>query len=328
MKVVQAALCIAVSLPLGSAFAPVARPRAFSTRLAMADIVTGPGGKAATSAEEDLALTLRIIMDHEERSTTVSKEQFISQMVESESAADEEVDVSIPYDAAAKLAYEASDKSVDFEAFEAQYLADARETARIKAPLNIPYDAAAGVAYKASDRSIPFAEFKAQYLADAKETARIKAPLNIPYDAAAGVAYKASDRSTPFAEFKAQYLADTIAMVTAKAEAKKPKKEPEPEPVAEPTPEPETVDVSIPYNAAARLAYEASDKSVDFDAFEAQYLADARETARIKAPLNIPYDAAAGVAYKASDRSIPFAEFKAKYLADTIAMVTAKATSE
>jgi len=286
MKVVQAALCIAVSLPLGSAFAPVARPRAFSTRLAMADIVTGPGGKAATSAEEDLALTLRIIMDHEERSTTVSKEQFISQMVESESAADEEVDVSIPYDAAAKLAYEASDKSVDFEAFEAQYLADARETARIKAP------------------------------------------LNIPYDAAAGVAYKASDRSTPFAEFKAQYLADTIAMVTAKAEAKKPKKEPEPEPVAEPTPEPETVDVSIPYNAAARLAYEASDKSVDFDAFEAQYLADARETARIKAPLNIPYDAAAGVAYKASDRSIPFAEFKAKYLADTIAMVTAKATSE
>ena len=35
------------------------------------------------------------------------------------------------------------------------------------------------------------------------------------------------------------------------------------------------VDVSIPYGAAAKLAYEKSDKSLTFKEFEAQYLAEA-----------------------------------------------------
>ena len=35
------------------------------------------------------------------------------------------IDVSIPYDATAKLAYEASDKSVAYPAFKEQYLAEA-----------------------------------------------------------------------------------------------------------------------------------------------------------------------------------------------------------
>ena len=93
--------------------------------------MTGPQGKAAASKEEDLALTLRIIMDHDARSTTVSKEQFIQQMEESSSAApaeenEETADVSVPYDAAARLAYDASgDKSVSFDDFLPQYLADA-----------------------------------------------------------------------------------------------------------------------------------------------------------------------------------------------------------
>jgi hypothetical protein len=38
--------------------------------------------KAASSFEEDLALTLQIILDHDKRSTTVSKDQFMHQMQE------------------------------------------------------------------------------------------------------------------------------------------------------------------------------------------------------------------------------------------------------
>ena len=36
-----------------------------------------------------------------------------------------EIDISIPYDAAAKLAYEASDKSMEYAAFKTKYEADA-----------------------------------------------------------------------------------------------------------------------------------------------------------------------------------------------------------
>ena len=98
----------------------------------------------AVSREEDLMMTLRIIMDHQKRSTTVSKEEFIQQMEESKSAkqkkettevtvtdAEIAVDVSVPYDAAAKLAYESSEKSTTFEAFKAQYLTDS--VAQVKA---------------------------------------------------------------------------------------------------------------------------------------------------------------------------------------------------
>ena len=93
-------------------------------------------GKAAASREEDLMLTLKIIMDHEARSTTVSKEQYISQMTEiiekkkkqpttTASPAAEMRDVSVPYDAAAKLAYEQSDKSMTYEDFKLRYESDA-----------------------------------------------------------------------------------------------------------------------------------------------------------------------------------------------------------
>ena len=99
----------------------------FATRLSMAsDIVTGPSGKAASSAEEDLLLTLRIIMEHDPRSATVTEEQFRSQMSEAESIVEvEDIDISIPYDAAAKLAFEASDKSMAYADFKVKYEADA-----------------------------------------------------------------------------------------------------------------------------------------------------------------------------------------------------------
>jgi len=45
---------------------------------------------------------------------------------------EESSDVSIPYDAAAKNAYEASDKSMDYADFKAKYEADAVELVKSK----------------------------------------------------------------------------------------------------------------------------------------------------------------------------------------------------
>ena len=114
-------------------------------------VVTGPDGKPAVSKEEDLELTLKIILNHDSRSTTVTKEQYIQQQMDLQAAsasAEQEQeqgqqqvgeqekkqmlwDVSVPYDAAAKLAYEGllqSDKSSSipsYEDFERKYLEDA-----------------------------------------------------------------------------------------------------------------------------------------------------------------------------------------------------------
>ncbi len=157
------------SLPVASAFMQTPSSFGVKTKLSMG-IVTGPQGKAASSAEEDLELTLRLIMDHEARSATVSKEQYISQMNETtEESETEEVDISIPYDAAAKLAYEASDKSMDYADFKTKYEADAVAAVIAKQPIDIsiPYDAAAKLAYEASDKSMAYADFKTKYEADA-----------------------------------------------------------------------------------------------------------------------------------------------------------------
>jgi len=88
------------------------------------------------------------------------------------------------------------------------------------------------------------------------------------------------------------------------------------------------VDLSIPYDAAAKLAYEASDKSIAYDAFKAKYEADAVADVMAKyVDLSIPYDAAAKLAYEASDKSIAYDAFKAKYEADAVADVIAKSQS-
>ena len=66
-----------LALPAVVAFqAP--RPAFASTttsQLSATVLVTGLDGKAASSFEEDLALTLKIILDHENRSTAVSNDQ-------------------------------------------------------------------------------------------------------------------------------------------------------------------------------------------------------------------------------------------------------------
>ncbi len=88
----------------------------------------------------------------------------------------------------------------------------------------------------------------------------------------------------------------------------------------------ETVDISIPYNAAAKLAYEKSDKSLDFKTFEEQYIADAVALVISKQPIDvsIPYNAAAKLAYDTSDKSIDFASFEKQYVEDAVALVTSK----
>jgi len=135
-----------------------ATSRTTTTRMNMSSstVVTGPGGKPASSFEEDLKLTLQLIMDHEERSTTTSKEQMVQQVEESLKMDDADaaaMDVSIPYDAPAQLAYEASDKSMEYADFKTQFEAAAVADVIAKKPVDvsIPYDAAAKLAFEASD---------------------------------------------------------------------------------------------------------------------------------------------------------------------------------
>jgi Holliday junction resolvase RusA-like endonuclease len=239
-----------------SAFAP----NVFSSKVrsCLSAVVTGPDGKAATSKEEDIALTLAIIMAHDSRSVTITAEQFAVQFSAGESdEVDAEVDVSIPYDATAKNAYEASDKSTAYDDFKTKYLADAVALVKSKQPVDvsIPYDATAKNAYEASDKSMAYTAFKAKYLADAVALVKSKQPVDvsIPYDATAKNAYEASDKSMTYAAFKAKYLADAVALVKSK----------------------QPVDVSIPYDAAAKNAYEASDKSMTYADFKAKYETDA-----------------------------------------------------
>jgi hypothetical protein len=222
-----------LALPLAGAFTPTATKRALTlTKLSM-EVVTGREGKAANSAEEDLLLTMKIILDHAERSTTVSKEQFISQMQQIQKEPESEpVDLSIPYDAAAKLAYEASDKSMAYGDFKTKYEADAVAYVIAKRPidLSVPYDAAAKLAYEASDKSMGYGDFKTKYEADAvayviakkkpnavaEVTGKAPFDLSVPYDAAAKLAYEGSDKSMAYGDFKSKFEADAVAYVIAK----------------------------------------------------------------------------------------------------------------
>ena len=56
-----------------------------------------------------------------------------------------------------------------------------------------------------------------------------------------------------YAAFKTQFEADAVADVISK----------------------QPIDISIPYDAAAKLAFEASDKSMDYAAFKTKFEADA-----------------------------------------------------
>jgi hypothetical protein len=220
----------------------------FHSRSALAStVVTGPMGVPAKSFEEDLRLTLAIIMDHQERSTTASKEQFLSQMQEANNVeTSEPIDVSVPYHAAAMLAYEKSDKSMAYKDFEAKYEADAVAAVIAKQP-----------------KKVAKAEKPASEPAAAVD-------LSVPYDAAAKLAYEKTDKSMPYDDFKKQYEQQAVADVIAKKAPKKTK------PAAKKAKvEASTVDLAVPYHAAAMLAYEKSDKSMKYEDFQQKYEADA-----------------------------------------------------
>ena len=313
---------------LTSAFAPVNNVggSARTTALSMsAAVVTGPKGKAASSKEEDMALTLQIIMDHEARSATVSKEQLLSQTEEIAAIDDDaEIDISIPYDAPARLAYESSDKSMDYDAFRAQYEADAVTLVKSKQPIDIsiPYDAPAKLAYESTDKSVPYDKFKEVYEAEAVALVKSKQPIDIsiPYDAPAKTAYESSDKSMAFDDFKAKYEADAVALV----KSKQPKKEGAAKAVDKPAPA--ASDISIDYDAAAKLAYESTDKSMSFAEFKPAYEKEAVALVISKKPVDISvnYMSAAQLAFAESDRSMPYAEFEKKYLADAVELVKSK----
>jgi len=213
---------------------------------------------AASSAEEDLMLTLKVIMDHAARSTTASKDQYISQMETSKSAPEssESVDISVPYDATAQLAYNKSDKSMAFEDFKVQFLADAvADVIAKQAPK------AAAPAPAAPAAPAPAAPKAAAPAADVD--------ISVPYDAAARLAYSKTDKSMHWGTFKARFEAQAVADVIAKQAPKAAAPA-----VAAPAAA-ASDDISVPYDAAAKLAYEKSDKSMEYDAFKTKFEADA-----------------------------------------------------
>jgi hypothetical protein len=332
---------------------------------AVIPVVTGPKGKPATSYEDDLRLTMQIIMDHAARSTTVSTEQMLSQMAAGADVVQtiEDVDVSIPYDAPARLAFEASsDKSMDYASFKEQFEANAvADVIAKKSVLEVP-PAAAVVAQAVVAETL---------VTEPPPVVTTTVDISIPYDAAAKLAFGSSDKSTDYATFKEKFEADAVADVIAKrtpvtevpsaaavvAEAAVVSKAP----VVEKTPPAaEAVDISIPYDAAAKLAFESSDKSMDYAAFKEKFEADAvadvvsKRTPVPKAPsatvkpteivaeavvvepvvkeqsgtsaidISIPYDAPAKLAYETSDKSMDYAAFKSKFEADAVADVVAK----
>ena len=215
--------------------------------------------KPASSREEDLMLTLQVVLDHADRSSTASSEQYIQQVEKSRNESDIEVavDVSIPYMATAKLAYERSDKSNSYEEFETKYLTDAVQEVISKQPVDVSIDymATAKLAYEQSNKSNSYKEFETKYLADAVQDVISKQPVDVSIDymATAKVAYEQSDKSNSYKEFETKYLADAVQDVISK----------------------QPFDVSIDYMATAKLAYEQSDKSTPYKKFETKYLADA-----------------------------------------------------
>lgn len=129
--------------------------------------------------------------------------------------------------------------------------------------------------------------------------------LSIPYDAAAKLAYETSDKSTPYDVFKVKYESDAVELVKSKrkpvveeiVKASSPEKNPMDSEAfqrallaarlniaakATASSKHKTVDVSIPYDAAAKLAFETSDKLLPYDDFKAKYEAEAVELVKSK----------------------------------------------
>ena len=249
---------------------------------AAAKIMTGPDGKAALNYDDDLRLTLQIIMDHQRRSATVSTEQLVQQVTAAASIVEDDaapaVDISVPYDAAAKLAYDKESSSIQastpFAEYKVQYEAKAVADVIAKKSQSTPAQpAAVAVATKSKDvASSSAAASSSSY------------DISIPYDAAAKLAYAAlstEERTkVDYTAFQLQYTERAVADVIAK---QNPKKQASPTPaaavsvpaaVAITTTTDATNDIRIPYDAAARLAYsklQSIKHSLTYEQFRLQY---------------------------------------------------------
>ena len=176
---------------------------------------------------------------------------------EAAASASDDTDISIPYDAAALLAYTTAGSQGDFEAFKAEYVKDA---------------IAMVVAKKVAREGGAPAPVPATPAPAAVESAPEVIDISIPYDAAALLAYTTAGSNGDFEAFKAEYVKDAIAMVVAKKVARE-GGAPAPVPVpAAVEATPEVIDISIPYDAAALLAYTSAGSKGDFETFKAEYL--------------------------------------------------------
>ena len=243
-----------------------------------AKITTGPDGKAASNYDEDLRLTLQIIMDHQRRSATVSTEQLVQQVTAAAAIDDDAtIDIRVPYDAAAQLAYDQEPSSVQssttFHEYKIQY--EAKAVAHV-------------MAKKASSKSATPKAAVAAAVVTKSEPVEAAAPsssydISIPYDAAAKLAYQAlstEERSkTDYNVFQQLYTQQAVADVIAKKAGNKPTTTTATTPVVSASTAPSTTttgsdDVSVPYDAAAKLAFSklhSIKHSLTYEQFQQQY---------------------------------------------------------
>jgi hypothetical protein len=235
-------------------------------------ITTGPNGKAAINFDEDLRLTLQIIMDHQLRSTTVSTEQLVQQVTAAAAIDDtkDTIDITIPYDAAAKLAYQNEpsniQSSMTFDEYKVQYEAKAIADVIAKKKPTATSSTTAAVTLTSND---------------------VSNDISVPYDAAAKLAYNhlsESERSAmDYNTFQQQFVTKAIADVVAKQKNKSSKESSSSNTVTTATPasvattttsSDNEYDIAVPYDAAAKLAYERIQSikhTLSYEQFKVQY---------------------------------------------------------
>jgi hypothetical protein len=138
--------------------------------------------------------------------------------------------------------------------------------------ISIPYNAAAQLEYTRGgySRSVDFAEFEPLYI---KKSVAEATEKKIERDAA--VAIEMALKEVDAVEVELQNLKNKKSGPSASAKPVPVK------PAAAPSTSSSVVDLSIPYDAAAKLAYDASDKKMDYTAFKTKHEADA--VAEVKA---------------------------------------------
>ena len=199
----------------------------------------------------------------EDEQVEADKKVFFMQEVEVDVATRRSL---VDYDAAVRLAYDASGSVDDFDSFRTKYLVDTSAT----------------VATKHKDRMEEAArvaeELKAAQQAQLElELSLARSPVD--YDATVRLAFEASGSKEDFDSFRTKYLVDTSAMVATKhkvrmEEAARIADELKAVQQAQLELELSLARSPVDYDAAVRLAYEASGSKGEFDAFREKYLVD------------------------------------------------------